>query len=198
MHRAKTKLVVPVNFATEWSSEDGTAVKVDKVQTLFETFLVDDDCSDLDQEWLSFVEDHPDCGDELSLLDQNLLSFGRVEDASGARYEATVDVRGYLPEEVSVKVAEGWVLVSAVSNHEQLTGNEEKKTASKFERRFVLPSGIDPESVSTKLSLDGRLRVMAPDWNLERTCGAPASFSEPGTSSGGVQSDDSKSSIVSR
>lgn len=68
------------------------------------------------------------------------------------------DVHDYLPEEMEVKTVDNKLLVQA--KHEEKSAN--KQVYREFKREFVLPKGVDPESVSSALSTDGILTVQAP------------------------------------
>ncbi|KAM7304619.1 uncharacterized protein ISCGN_014519 [Ixodes scapularis] len=204
--KATSELIVPVNFVTEWRTPAGLDVKVDTVQTRFDTFRIVDDCADLDQEWVDFARDHPDCaeagGDGLMMafLDPEFEAFRKLPEGG---FGVHLDLGCYRPEGVTVKVREGSVLVTA-SDQERTSVDVEgvaSKKWRKFERRFKLPEGVMPECVATELRPDGWLKISAPVQELGRRSSAPGRTtgrSWSGSEGTGIETDDSKSSIVDR
>jgi len=68
-------------------------------------------------------------------------------------------VQDYAPEELSIKT-EGDVLIVLAKQESKTNGG--KSSSKQFEQRFTLPSGVDPEKISSKLSKEGVLTVTAP------------------------------------
>jgi len=74
------------------------------------------------------------------------------------------NVAEYKPEELHIKTEGDTLIVSAKQESKTSTG---KSFISKqFEQRFSLPSGVNPEKISSKLGLDGMLRITAPRENV--------------------------------
>ncbi|KAK3927540.1 Protein lethal(2)essential for life [Frankliniella fusca] len=70
-----------------------------------------------------------------------------------------LDVKQFKPEELAVKVVDGFVVVEG--NHEERQ-DEHGFISRSFSRRYKLPEGVDPDSVISSLSSDGVLMVTAP------------------------------------
>lgn len=70
-----------------------------------------------------------------------------------------LDVKQFKPDELSVKVVDGFVVVEG--NHEERQ-DEHGFISRSFSRRYKLPEGVDQDTVSSSLSSDGVLIVTAP------------------------------------
>lgn len=207
---AKSQLVVPVNFTREWSTPGGLEVRVDKVHSIIQTYQVTDrdDCADLDAEWLDFARDHPDCVDDLgTFLDPDLEAFRKVGGGRCSNYEEKqLDLTGYRPESVTVRVRDGIVWVTASeSDKTAVIENEATKSWKKMERKFRLPDGVSPDSISTEFTKDGRLvlSVLPPSPGQKQTsANEDDSLSMATTRNASnmtdVETNSSKSSIVDR
>lgn len=205
---AKSRLVLPVNYDTEWSTPGGLQVRVHNVHTRFESFqVVDrDDCADLDAEWLDFARDHPDCADGLgAFLDPCFEAFQRLDDDSSGGYAPKqLNLAGYKPESVTVKVRDGVVCVTASESDKTcVVDSGAVKSWKKMERKFRLPNGVPPDAVCTEFTVDGRLTisVVLPD-ELRSAAGEGSSLSATASWSPSewtdAETDDSKSSTVDR
>ncbi|XP_045779787.1 protein lethal(2)essential for life-like [Maniola jurtina] len=75
------------------------------------------------------------------------------------KFQVNLDVQHFAPEEISVKTADGYIIVEG--NHEEKK-DEHGYISRKFVRRYALPDGCNPETVQSKLSSDGVLTVIAP------------------------------------
>jgi len=73
-------------------------------------------------------------------------------------------VQDYTPEELSIKT-EGDILI-VVAKQESKTKAGKSVVSKQFEQRFTLPSGVNPEQISSKLSKEGVLTVTAPRESL--------------------------------
>jgi len=71
----------------------------------------------------------------------------------------SLDVKQFKPEELSVKVADGFVVVEG--KHEERR-DEHGFISRHFSRRYQLPDAVDPDAVQSSLSSDGVLMVSAP------------------------------------
>jgi len=74
-------------------------------------------------------------------------------------FKINLDVKQFKPEELSVKVADGFVVVEG--NHEERQ-DEHGFVSRQFSRRYKLPDNVDPDVVTSSLSSDGVLMVSAP------------------------------------
>ncbi|MCQ9140756.1 small heat shock protein, partial [Bacillus amyloliquefaciens] len=75
------------------------------------------------------------------------------------KFQVNLDVQHFAPEEISVKTADGYIVVEGK--------HEEKKdqhgfVSRQFTRRYALPEGCNPDTVESKLSSDGVLSIIAP------------------------------------
>lgn len=70
-----------------------------------------------------------------------------------------LDVQQFKPEEVTVKVVNNYLVVEA--KHEE-RGDEHGYISRHFVRRYKLPEDIDLDAITSTLSSDGVLQLMAP------------------------------------
>lgn len=76
------------------------------------------------------------------------------------KFTVEFNVAEYSPEDLHIKTEGDVLIVSAKQESKTSTG---KSFVSKqFEQRFSLPSGVNPEKISSKLGVDGVLRISAP------------------------------------
>ncbi|XP_063835140.1 protein lethal(2)essential for life-like [Ostrinia nubilalis] len=75
------------------------------------------------------------------------------------KFQINLDVQHFLPEEISVKTADGYIVVEG--KHEEKKDDHGFVSRS-FTRRYALPEGTHPETVESKLSSDGVLTITAP------------------------------------
>ncbi|KAG0431607.1 hypothetical protein HPB47_014178 [Ixodes persulcatus] len=132
----------------------------------------------------------PDCGSMMSRMfggndfDRTFFDgivpvglFGCPEDCRSS-YKASVsltpdnfalklDVRGFVPEEISVKTVGNSVEVHA--RHEEKDPEGRGFVMREFRRKYTLPDDVDPESVTSQLTGRGLLAVEAPRKKAETT-----------------------------
>lgn len=75
------------------------------------------------------------------------------------KFQVNIDVQHFTPEEISVKVVDGYVTVEG--KHEEKR-DEHGYISRQFVRRYALPQGCLPDVVESKLSSDGVLTITAP------------------------------------
>uniref|UniRef100_A0A8C3SE39 SHSP domain-containing protein n=1 Tax=Chelydra serpentina TaxID=8475 RepID=A0A8C3SE39_CHESE len=75
------------------------------------------------------------------------------------RFSVLLDVKHFSPEELSVKVVGDYVEVHA--KHEERP-DEHGYISREFHRRYGLPRGVDPATITSALSPDGILTITAP------------------------------------
>ncbi|XP_049881925.1 protein lethal(2)essential for life-like [Pectinophora gossypiella] len=75
------------------------------------------------------------------------------------KYQINLDVQHFAPEEISVKTADGFIVVEG--KHEEKK-DEHGYISRQFVRRYALPEGTTPDAVESKLSSDGVLTITAP------------------------------------
>lgn len=90
---------------------------------------------------------------QLSSVSQNGLSNDQHN------FKVNLDVQQFKPEEVSVKVADGYIVVDG--KHEERS-DEHGYISRQFTRRYMIPDDVDPTTITSSLSSDGVLSVGAP------------------------------------
>ncbi|KAG8222843.1 hypothetical protein J437_LFUL007551 [Ladona fulva] len=74
-------------------------------------------------------------------------------------FQVMLDVQQFSPEEISVKTVDNCVVVEGRHEEKQ---DEHGFVSRHFIRRYVLPEGIRPETITSSLSSDGVLTITAP------------------------------------
>jgi len=74
-------------------------------------------------------------------------------------FKVNLDVQQFKPDEVSVKVVDGYVVVDG--KHEERS-DEHGYISRQFTRRYKVPDNVDPAAITSTLSSDGVLSVGAP------------------------------------
>lgn len=69
-----------------------------------------------------------------------------------------LNVQQFKPEEVSVKIAENFIVIEA--KHEEK--GENRYISRQFVRLFKLPKNVDESAITSTLSSDGILQLVAP------------------------------------
>lgn len=75
------------------------------------------------------------------------------------KFQINLDVQHFSPEEISVKTADGYIIVEG--KHEEKK-DEHGYVSRQFVRRYALPEGTSPDAVESRLSSDGVLSITAP------------------------------------
>lgn len=75
------------------------------------------------------------------------------------KFQVNLDVQHFAPEEISVKTADGYIVVEG--KHEEKK-DDHGYISRQFVRRYALPEGALPETVESRLSSDGVLTIIAP------------------------------------
>ena len=75
-------------------------------------------------------------------------------------YKIEMDVQNFKPEELVIKTVGNTVQVEA--KHEEKTSDGSSFSSRNFSQSYTLPSGVDPDSVCSSLSKDGKLTIEAP------------------------------------
>ncbi|XP_057380102.1 alpha-crystallin A chain-like [Daphnia carinata] len=90
-----------------------------------------------------------------------LLSSVKEDDKS---FQITVDVSHFDPSEITVKTTDNNIIVHG--KHEER--KDRYSTVSReFRRRVTIPRGVNPEQVTSTMSPDGVLTIMAPKMMVE-------------------------------
>ena len=75
------------------------------------------------------------------------------------KFEVMLDVQQFAPNEVNVKVSDGYVVVEGKHEEKQ---DEHGFISRQFSRRYLLPEGVNVDAITSSLSSDGLLTVHAP------------------------------------
>ncbi|CAG9796152.1 unnamed protein product [Diatraea saccharalis] len=75
------------------------------------------------------------------------------------KYEINVNVKGFHPEEITIKVVNGFIVVEAY--HEEKR-DEYGYISKKIVRRFLLPDDCEQEKVESRMTADNILIIRAP------------------------------------
>lgn len=84
---------------------------------------------------------------------------GSTIKADKDKFQVNLDVQHFAPEEISIKTADGYLIVEA--KHEERR-DEHGFISRSFTRRYALPEGVEADLVTSKLSSDGVLSIVAP------------------------------------
>ncbi|CAG2059113.1 unnamed protein product, partial [Timema podura] len=74
-------------------------------------------------------------------------------------FKVNLDVQQFKPEEIKVKTVDNYIVVEG--KHEERK-DEHGFISREFQRRYLLPEGVDPQAVTSTLSSDGILSIAAP------------------------------------
>ncbi|KAI8486653.1 hypothetical protein Bbelb_356280 [Branchiostoma belcheri] len=88
-------------------------------------------------------------------------------EATPEKYQVSLDVTGFSPDEISVKTVGNKVHVHGKHEARHSDQNGHSFRYQELRREFVLPEGVDPETVTSVLSKDGVLSIQAPRMAIE-------------------------------
>lgn len=80
------------------------------------------------------------------------------------QFQVNLDVQHFAPEEITVKTADGYIVIEAKHEEKQ---DDHGLISRQFVRRYSLPEGAEPDNVVSHLSSDGVLTVTAPRKQVE-------------------------------
>jgi crystallin alpha B len=98
----------------------------------------------------------------------SLMKRGRGSSTVSAdkdKFQVTLDVQQFLPEEIKVKVVDNNIVVEA--KHEEKE-DEHGWISRQFTRKYMIPNQCDAEQVESHLSSDGVLTISAPKKELPK------------------------------
>ncbi|XP_072945928.1 protein lethal(2)essential for life-like [Epargyreus clarus] len=75
------------------------------------------------------------------------------------KWQINIDVQHFAPDEITVKIADGYVVVEGKHEEKQ---DEHGFVSRQFVRRFKFPEDSDANAIESRLSSDGVLTVLAP------------------------------------
>lgn len=112
-------------------------------------------------EFFTFPWDFKDFEQKAREMHERLTSgmSGIIPTVGKDGFEVCVDVREFSPNEITVKINGGSVIIEG--KHQE---NQDQKgyISRQFTRRYDLPSGYDASKITSELSSDGYLTVKAP------------------------------------
>jgi len=98
-----------------------------------------------------------------SIVDDDLFgdSSGQARTfIDGDMYKIEIDVQNFKPEDLVIKTVGQTIQVEA--KHEEKTSDGMSVSSRNFSQSFTLPREVNPESVASSLSRDGKLTIEAP------------------------------------
>ncbi|EDW36064.1 GL17594 [Drosophila persimilis] len=84
---------------------------------------------------------------------------GSTLNIDNEKFEVILDVQQFSPNEITVKIADKFVIVEGKHEEKQ---DEHGYVSRQFSRRYQLPSDVNPDNVTSSLSSDGLLTITAP------------------------------------
>ena len=78
----------------------------------------------------------------------------------GDLYKIEINIQNFRPEDLVIKTVGQTVQVEA--KHEEKTSDGASFSSRNFSQSFTLPRDVDPESVTSSLTKDGKLKIEAP------------------------------------
>ncbi|XP_055533241.1 protein lethal(2)essential for life-like [Wyeomyia smithii] len=105
---------------------------------------------------------HPRAGYNRPWRNNSLASrqdSGSAVNLGGDKFQINLDVQQFSPNEISVKATDNSILVEGKHEEKQ---DEHGFISRHFVRRYVLPTGHDPNAIVSSLSSDGILTITAP------------------------------------
>ena len=81
---------------------------------------------------------------------------------TGDRWEVAVDVASFSPDSLKVKVTGDLVTISGAQEASTGAGSNMSRTSQAFSRSYILPSGCDPDNLTSSLTAAGQLVVSCP------------------------------------
>eukprot|EP00096_Caligus_rogercresseyi_P012184 TRINITY_DN502_c0_g1_i4.p1 TRINITY_DN502_c0_g1~~TRINITY_DN502_c0_g1_i4.p1 ORF type:complete len:195 (-),score=40.09 TRINITY_DN502_c0_g1_i4:37-621(-) len=88
-------------------------------------------------------------------------SLDHVDDSKD-RLCISLDARSYEPEEIHIRVKDGYINVEA--KHEEKSEDGQIFSSHQFIRRYALPSNVKAEDITSSLSSKGALQIIAPKY----------------------------------
>lgn len=79
-----------------------------------------------------------------------------------SKWEVELDVARFKPENLKVSVVEDLVTISGHQDCQYRGDSVESNTSRSFTKRYTLPSGCDPDALSSSLTNSGNLKVSCP------------------------------------
>ncbi|XP_065212833.1 alpha-crystallin A chain-like [Planococcus citri] len=97
----------------------------------------------------------------LRLLRPSILEESGISSIADEReqFKVNLDVQQFKPEEITVKVADNYVVVEGKHEEKQ---DKHGYVSRQFTRRYKLPDNVIQENISSTISSDGILSVVAP------------------------------------
>lgn len=153
-----------------------TRVVQDSVEKKFPVVPLEDD--PLQQEWKEFLEDFPHCSQYLEggFLDSQFPALRQRLQQDGyedAAYQ--VDVKGFDPEDITVKVTDG--NVSVIAKKEKKLDDGSTYVREELISGMRIPEDVDMDQISTEITPDLKLRVSTATFHDSRPCSSASADS---------------------
>lgn len=79
-----------------------------------------------------------------------------------SKWEVELDVSKFKPEDLKVAVVGDLVTISGSQVQECRGADTESRTSRSFSKKYSLPSGCDPDTLTSSLTVSGNLKVTCP------------------------------------
>merc|ERR1712206_57021 len=79
-----------------------------------------------------------------------------------SKWEVELEVAKFKPEDLKVAVVGDLVTISGTQTEQMIGNNSSSNTSRSFTKRYTLPSGCDPDTLSSSLTVSGNLKVTCP------------------------------------
>ncbi|GFY62996.1 protein lethal(2)essential for life [Trichonephila inaurata madagascariensis] len=80
------------------------------------------------------------------------------------QFQVSLNVKQFKPEEIEVKIVDNYIIIHG--KHEE-KNDEHGFVAREFTRKYMLPQNCQAETVTSSLSPDGVLSILAPKKTIE-------------------------------
>jgi len=97
--------------------------------------------------------------DILDLVSRHYESTSRTPPVNRDDFQVVLDVQHFKPEEIEVKIVDNYLVVAA--KHEDRE-DDHGWISRQFVRRYELPKDVNVEGLTSRLSSDGLLTIVAP------------------------------------
>ena len=87
------------------------------------------------------------------------VAFGDFKLVEGNCYVLVVDVNGYTPEEMKVKVVGKEISIYGIKKVESKEGNETRVVHKEFTKKYHAPDDADIDSIVSRMANDGHLKI---------------------------------------
>lgn len=108
------------------------------------------------------METSKDDSEEKKPADEEAATENKAVAAADNAFELSIPVRGFQPDELSVRVVDSKNLLEVCGKSEEKDAKGRVTSLKQFARSFPLPEGTDLAKINSSFTKDGRLRIEAP------------------------------------